>query len=117
MMRQKKGRIINITTIAKPLNLEGEAVYVASKAAVEALTKIAARELAPFGITVNAIGPTPIPTDLIRNVPKEKIDKLLEMQAIKRFGEFKDVIYVIEFFIDEKSDFITGQIVYLGGVG
>ena len=116
MSKAKKGRIVNFATVATPLRLEGEAIYAASKAAIINLTEIAARELADFNITVNAIGPTPIPTDLIKNVPKDKIEALLNRQAIKRFGEFKDVVNIIDFFIDEKSDFITGQIIYLGGV-
>ena len=117
MIRQKKGRIINITSIAKELNLEGESIYASSKAAIETFTKISAKELAPFGITVNAIGPTPTHTDLIKNIPKDKMDNLLNMQAIKRFGDFKDIINAIDFFIKDKSNFITGQIIYLGGVG
>jgi len=116
MSKEKKGKIVNFATVATPLRLEGEAIYAASKAAIINLTEIAARELADFNITVNAIGPTPIPTDLIKNVPKDKIEALLNRQAIKRFGEFKDVVNVVDFFIDEKSDFITGQIIYLGGV-
>jgi len=116
MSKEKKGKIVNFATVATPLRLEGEAIYAASKAAIINLTEIAARELADFNITVNAIGPTPIPTDLIKNVPKDKIEALLNRQAIKRFGEFKDVVNIIDFFIDEKSDFITGQIIYLGGV-
>ncbi len=75
-----------------------------------------AKELSEFGITVNAVGPTPVPTDLIKNVPKNKMDALLNQQAIKRFGEFEDVLNVIEFFLDEKSDFVTAQVIYLGGV-
>ncbi|PAF51506.1 SDR family oxidoreductase [Helicobacter sp. 13S00477-4] len=109
-------RIINFTTVATPLRLEGEAIYAASKAAIVNLTEVASKELAPFEITVNAIGPTPVPTDLIKNVPKQKMDALLSRQAIKRFGTFEDVLNAIEFFISEKSDFITGQILYLGGI-
>lgn len=109
-------RIVNFATVATPLRLEGEAVYAASKAAIVSFTQVLAKELSEFNITVNAVGPTPVPTDLIKNVPKEKMQVLLNQQAIKRFGEFKDVLNVIDFFIDEKSDFITGQIVYLGGV-
>ena len=116
MAKNKFGRIVNFATVATPLRLEGEAIYAASKAAIESLTQIGARELAEFNITVNAIGPTPVPTDLIKNVPKEKMDALLNRQAIKRFGNFDDLINVINFFIDEKSDFVTGQIIYLGGV-
>ncbi|MDK2062264.1 SDR family NAD(P)-dependent oxidoreductase [Aliarcobacter butzleri] len=116
MMKQKFGRIVNYTTVAKPLRLEGEAIYAASKAAIENFTQTIAKEVASYGITVNAIGPTPIQTDLIKAIPKEKIAELLNKQAIKRFGTFEDIINAIEFFCDEKSDFITGQIIYLGGV-
>jgi 3-oxoacyl-[acyl-carrier protein] reductase len=116
MMKENKGRIINFTTIAKPLRLEGEAVYSASKAAVENFTQTTSKELSSFNITVNAIGPTPIETDLIKAVPKNKIDELLNKQTIKRFGTFEDIINVIEFLSDDKSDFVTGQILYLGGV-
>ena len=116
MQKNKFGRIINFSTVAVPLNLEGEAVYAASKSAIVTLTKVLAKELAEWGITVNAVGPTPIKTDLIKSVPKEKIDKLLYSQAIHRFGEFKDISNVIDFLIKSESDFITGQIIYLGGV-
>ncbi|MHC1706024.1 MAG: SDR family NAD(P)-dependent oxidoreductase [Bacteroidales bacterium] len=116
MLKGKKGRIVNFTTVATPLNLEGESLYAASKAAVESLTRIAAKEFGSSGITVNAVGPTPIPTDLIKNVPKEKMDALLEQQAIKRFGNINDLVNVIDFFIDDRSEFITGQVIYLGGV-
>lgn len=109
-------RIVNFATVATPLRLEGEAIYAASKAALVNLTQVCAKELSAFGITINAVGPTPVPTDLIKNVPKAKMDALLNQQAIKRFGNFADVLNVIEFFISEKSDFITGQVVYLGGV-
>lgn len=116
MMRQKFGRIVNYTTVASALRLEGEAIYAASKSAIENLTQTLSKELAPFNITVNAIGPTPVKTDLIKAVPQDKIDALLEKQAIKRLGNLEDIKNVIDFYIDEKSEFITGQILYLGGV-
>ncbi|WP_336595994.1 SDR family oxidoreductase [Helicobacter bilis] len=109
-------RIVNFATVATPLRLEGEAAYAASKAALVNLTQVCAKELSEFGITINAVGPTPVPTDLIKNVPKAKMNALLNQQAIKRFGEFSDVLNAIEFFLDEKSDFITAQVIYLGGV-
>jgi 3-oxoacyl-[acyl-carrier protein] reductase len=116
MQKNKFGRIINFSTVAVPLNLEGEAIYASSKAAIEQFTKIFSKEVSSMGVTINLIGPTPIQTDLIKAVPKAKIDELLNQQAIKRLGEFQDVINVIDFFIKRESNFITGQTIYLGGV-
>jgi len=116
MQLHKYGRIVNFASVAVPLKLEGEAVYAASKAAVICLTQILAREFADFGITVNAIGPAPIKTDLIGGVSREKLDALIERQAIRRYGEIRDVINVIDFFVHPASDFVTGQVVFLGGV-
>jgi 3-oxoacyl-[acyl-carrier protein] reductase len=116
VMKDKGGRIVNFSTVAVPLNLEGEMIYASSKAAVEKMTKILAKELAAFNITVNAIGPSPVYTDLIKVVPKDKIEELLNQQAIHRLGELEDVENVIDFFISPKSNFITGQIIYLGGL-
>ena len=116
MSAARYGRIVNFATVATPFDLEGEAAYAASKAAVESLTRIAARELASFNITVNAIGPTPLMTDLVRGVPQRKLDALVGRQAIQRIGEQRDITNVIDFFVSRDSDFVTGQVVYLGGV-
>jgi 3-oxoacyl-[acyl-carrier protein] reductase len=116
MMRKQSGRIVNFATVARPLRLEGEAVYAASKAAIESLTEILAKEFAPFRVTINAVGPTPVATDLIRNVPEEKIRELIDAQAVKRLGEYRDIANVVDFFLREESDFVTGQTIYLGGV-
>ena len=115
MMKKKYGRIVNFATVATPLKLEGEAIYASSKAAIVSLTEIMAKELGTYGITVNAIhnsrenGP-------IKSVPNEKMDNLLSLQTIHRYGEFSDISNVIDFFIKKESDFITGQTIYLGGV-
>jgi 3-oxoacyl-[acyl-carrier protein] reductase len=116
MMRAKYGRIVNFATVATPLKLQGEAIYAASKAAVVTLTQVLAREFAPMGITVNAVGPTPVPTDLVKSVPESKMTALLELQAIRRFGTCADVANVVDFFLLPESSFVTGQTVYLGGI-
>lgn len=116
MSLSKVGRIVNFATVATPLKLEGEAIYAASKAAIVSLTEVLSRELSPFNITVNAVGPTPVETDLIRSVPQDKMDRLLDRQSVRRFGEFQDISNVIDFFIRPESNFVTGQTVYLGGV-
>jgi 3-oxoacyl-[acyl-carrier protein] reductase len=116
MILKKQGRIINISSIAVPLALEGESVYAASKSAIENFTKVAARELGEYNITVNCVGIAPLMTDLLKFVPQEKIDNILDKMMIKRLAEYRDVINVIDFFINDQSDHVTGQVIYLGGV-
>lgn len=115
LRRAEHGRIVNMSTVAVPLAIEGEAVYAASKAALESLTRVLSRELAPLGITCDVVGPTPIETDLIRGVPKDKIDAIVERLAVKRLGTFEDVANVVRFFVSPESDYVTGQTIYLGG--
>jgi len=116
MRKRKSGRIVNFGSAAVPMRLAGEAVYIASKSAVESLSQVMARELWDFGITVNVVGPAPVPTEMIRGVPKEKIDRLLESMTIHRLCTFEDVANVVDFFLRPQSDAITGQVIYLGGV-
>ena len=110
------GRIVNFSTVAVPLDLEGEMVYASSKVAIEKLTRIMAKELGDKGITVNCIGPSPIYTDLIKVVPKDKISELIQRQAIKKLGTLDDVLNIIEFYISDRSSQVTGQVIYMGGV-
>jgi 3-oxoacyl-[acyl-carrier protein] reductase len=116
MQRQRYGRIISIGSIAPVLRIEGEAVYAASKSALTTFCQVFAREIAPLGITCNVVASTPIPTDLIGSIPQEMIDDIVGRLAVKRLGTFEDVINVVEFFADRKSDYITGQVIHLGGV-
>ena len=116
MQRARFGRIVNFTTVAVPLSLTGEAAYASSKAALETLTRIAAHEFAELGITVNAVGPTPIKTDLVRSVPETALKAVVDRQSIRRVAEFRDISNVVDFFIREESGFVTGQVIYLGGV-
>ena len=73
-------------------------------------------ELAEFGITCNVVGPTPVKTDLIRSVPADKIDRIVNSLAIKRLGSLEDIANVIDFFVKPESDYVTGQVIYLGGI-
>ena len=111
------GRIVNLSSVAVPWRLEGEAVYAASKAAVETFTRVLAKELGPMGVTVNALGPTPIRTDLIAGVPEKSLQALVARQALEQWAEPADVIHTVEFFLDPRSRMITGQVIYLGGAG
>ena len=115
MRREHYGRIVNLTTIAVPLLLEGELSYAASKAALEAATRIMAAEFAPLGITCNLVGPSPVDTDLIRSVPKDKLNALLARLPMKGMAEMQDVAYAIKVFASRQAGQLTSQVLYLGG--
>jgi 3-oxoacyl-[acyl-carrier protein] reductase len=116
LKRAQHPRIINMTTVAVPLQLEGESIYAASKSAVETLTRIIAQEYGSFGITCNAIGPSPIDTALIKGVAKDKIAKLVKRQAVQKMATPEDVINLADFYLRPESKMISGQVVYLGGI-
>jgi 3-oxoacyl-[acyl-carrier protein] reductase len=113
MVRQRAGRIINITTVAVPLSLEGEAAYVASKAAVEALTKVAAKELASSGVVVTAVGFGPVETKLTRAVPKAALAKI--NAAISR-PEGTTMTQAMDFILAHMRTAEGGQVEYLGKI-
>jgi 3-oxoacyl-[acyl-carrier protein] reductase len=115
MVLRKRGRIVNCGSVAVPWSLEGESVYTATKAAVEAWTRVLARELGEYGVTVNTVSPNPVKTDLIAGVPVEKMERLVRRQSIRRYGTFEDVLAAIDFFLAPGSAFFTGQTLYLGG--
>ena len=113
MVRQRAGRIINLTTVAVPLSLEGEAAYVASKAAVEALTQVAAKELAPSGVIVTAVGFGPVDTRLTRAVPKAALANI--NAAIGR-PEGTTMEQAVDFMLAHFSDAEAGKVEYLGRI-
>lgn len=115
MQKAQWGRIVNFSTVAVPLRLEGEAAYVASKAAVVALSQVMARELAPRGITVNVVGPTVTDTDLVRTVPADRLESLLNRQAIPERGSMEDIAATIDYLLSDSARHITGQTLYFGG--
>lgn len=115
MLIRKEGRIVNLTSVAVPLALEGESLYSSSKAAVEQFTRVLASELGNSGITVNAVGPGPVQTKLTRTLPKEKVRALWEQLAISEWTELEDVWHLIHFLVQKESKAITGQTIYLNG--
>ena len=116
MRKAGVGRIVNISSVAVPLRLEGQSAYVASKAAMESLSQVMAREVADYNITVNVVGATPIDTDMIRGVPEDTMKRLVNSFPVKRMGTFEDVNNLVDFFLRPESSAITGQVVLLGGV-
>lgn len=117
MQRRRYGRIVNMSSVAVALRLEGEAAYAAAKSAIATFSAIFAREVAPFGITCNVVAPGPVETDLIRGVPKEKIQAVIDRLAIRRFTLVEDVAYAVELFCRPEASALTGQVLYLGGAG
>ena len=115
MMRTKWGRIINLGSMAAKHEVAGEAIYTASKAAVNALTRVLAKELYPLGITCNVIAPAAIDTELTAQVNPEALRELLRRNAIPEFGSPADVCAAVDALIRPDSAAITGQILYLGG--
>ena len=116
MVRQRGGLVVNLTTVAVPLSLEGEAAYVASKAAVEALTKVTAKEFATQGVRVVALGFGPVDTRLTRAVPKAMLAKIND--AIGR-PEGTTMAQAVDFILGRISapDLKSGSVEYFGTVG
>ena len=108
--------ILNVSTIAVPWALEGHLAYSASKSAVEQLVRVMSKELAAFGVRVNAVGLPPVRTVLTRSVSQSKIDALIARQAIPRMCTVDDITGPVEFLIGPQSAFVTGETVFLGGV-
>jgi len=116
MVRQRAGLVVNLTTVAVPLSLAGEAAYVASKAAVEALTKVTAKEFATQGVRVVALGFGPVDTRLTRAVPKAMLAKIND--AIDR-PQGTTMAQAVDFFMSRLSapDLKSGSVEYFGTVG
>lgn len=114
MREQKRGRIINIASRAW-LGNRGQSNYSASKAGVIGLTRVLALELGKYGVLVNAIAPGLIDTPLTQKLPSAIQEKLIEAQPTKSMGQPADIANVVAFLSDEKTQFITGQTIYVDG--
>ena len=116
LVRNGGGSVINFSTIAVALHLEGESIYAATKAAVESYSKTVAKELSKFNIRVNCIAPGPIKTELLRGVTQEQINKIVKAQIITNQFEKDDVVDLVDLLLDSKAKSLTGQVFHVGGV-
>jgi len=116
LIRRREGRIINFSTIAVALGLKGESVYVASKAGVEGFSRSFAREMADYGVTVNVIAPGSIDTRLIAQVPKEKIQAIVDRQVFSHQATPGDLWNTVSLLLSPEAAMITGEVLHLGGV-
>ncbi len=115
MIKQRSGRIINISSVCGIIGNAGQANYCAAKAGMIGLTKSAARELATRGITVNAIAPGFIETDMTDVLSDTIKDEILTQIPMKRLGSVKDIAQMAAFLASEKASYITGQVINING--
>jgi len=114
-MKQKSGNIVNISSVSGIIGLPGQTNYSASKGGMNAFTKALAKEVAGFGIRVNAVAPGYIDTEMITQLKKEKLDQVTERIPVKRLGSVEDVASAVLFLISDQAKYITGQIVQVDG--
>ncbi|XQY93477.1 3-oxoacyl-[acyl-carrier-protein] reductase [Metabacillus sp. HB246100] len=115
MMKQRSGRIINITSVVGISGNPGQANYVAAKAGVIGLTKTTAKELASRNITVNAVAPGFITTDMTDELSEEVKGEMLKQIPLAKLGEPSDIANLVTFLASEKSKYITGQTMHVNG--
>lgn len=109
------GRIVNVSSVSSKLALAGQSVYGATKGAVNSMTATLAKELAPYGIQVNAVAPGFIMTEMIEQIPDEKREEYLKDIPMGRLGTVEEVAATVVMLCGEASSYITGQVIVLDG--
>lgn len=115
MMKQRGGRIINVASVVGVMGNVGQANYVAAKAGLIGLTKAVAKEVAPWGITVNAVAPGFVETDMVASLPEKVRQAYLEQIPLKRLGSPEEVAAVVCFLASDAASYITGQVIHVNG--
>lgn len=115
MMKNKKGCIINISSVSGIHALAGQSVYSATKGAVNSMTMVLAKELAPYGIQVNAIAPGFVETEMINAVPEDKLKEYLDAIPMKRFAKAEEIAETVSLFADGSLSYVTGQVIVMDG--
>ena len=115
MLKQRSGKIINISSVSGVLGNVGQANYAASKAGIIGLTKTMARELASRGITVNAIAPGFVNTEMTEVLPDSIKENAVAQIPLGRFGEVEDIAEMAAFLASDKANYITGQVIHVDG--
>ncbi len=115
MMRERWGRIVNISSVVGETGNAGQANYVASKAGLIGLTKSLAQEVGSRNITVNAIAPGYIETDMTHGLSAELKQKMLDLTPLKRMGTPEDIAAAVKFLVSEEASFITGHVLDVNG--
>jgi 3-oxoacyl-[acyl-carrier protein] reductase len=115
MLRARYGRIVNITSIVADMGNAGQAAYAATKAGVEGMTRSLAREVAPRGITVNAVAPGMIATAMIDELPETLREEYVRLIPVGRMGTAGEVAAVVVFLCGQEAGYVTGQVIGVNG--
>lgn len=114
MITRRRGKIVNISSVASLKGIVGQGVYAATKSGINAMTRVLAKEVAHYGINVNAIAPGYIDTDMVKPF-ENKRNEYMEAIPLQRYGDKKEVAELTAFLLEEGSDYITGQVICIDG--
>lgn len=115
MFRKKSGCIINMSSVSSMVAIPGQCVYSATKGAVNSLTATMAKELAPYGIRVNAVAPGFVNTEMVEAIPEEQRAEHLKAVPMARFAEVEEIASVVSFLASDEASYLTGQTIVLDG--